>query len=110
MDKNFNDGKEDLPFYDTGDMQGSWMIQRVPQDWHLTTGDSLENKELGEIIRKCISVLPEKWAAVFTLRIVEELSSDDVCKELEITASNLWVILHRAKLRLRDCVEKNWLK
>lgn len=110
IDKNFSEGKENLPFYDSGDMQGSWIEDRTPQDWHISASDSLENEELRNIINKCISVLPAKWASVFTLRMVEELSSDEVCKELEITSSNLWVILHRSKLQLRDCVEKNWLK
>lgn len=109
IDKNSREGKEDLPFYESGDMEGFWRADRLPKDWHISASQSLENEELREIIFKCISVLPEKWASVFTLRIVEELSSEDVCKELEITSSNLWVILHRAKLHLRDCVEKNWL-
>ncbi len=110
LDQNSAEGRENLPFYDSGDMEGSWRADRTPKDWHLSSGDSLENEELREIIFKCISVLPEKWASVFSLRVVEELSTEDVCKELEITSSNLWVILHRAKLQLRDCVEKNWLK
>ncbi|MBN1598770.1 MAG: sigma-70 family RNA polymerase sigma factor [Bacteroidales bacterium] len=110
IDKNFSEEKEDLPFYSSGEFQGHWRADRVPKDWHIRADEALENEELRKIIELCISVLPEKWAAVFTLRIIEELASEDVCKELEITASNLWVILHRAKLQLRDCVEKNLLK
>ena len=56
----------------------------------------------------CMSILPEKWRAVFSLRVVDELDTETVCKELDITSSNLWVILHRAKLQLRECVERNW--
>jgi len=110
LDKNFSEGKEDLPFYSDGEMQGAWRADRTPQDWNIAADKALENDELREIIARCVQALPEKWESVFTLRVIEELASEEVCKELGITASNLWVILHRAKLQLRDCVEKNWLK
>lgn len=109
VDKNFNQDKEDLPFYTEGEMQGFWRADRYPQDWNITAEKAIENKELKAIIERCISDLPEKYAAVFTLRVIEEITSEEVCKELGITASNLWVILHRAKLQLRDCIENNWL-
>lgn len=110
LDKNFSEGGGELPFYSDGEMKGQWKADRVPQDWNISAEKALENEELGNIIKDCITALPDKWGAVFALRVVEELASEDVCKEMEITASNLWVILHRAKLQLRDCVEKNWLK
>jgi RNA polymerase sigma-70 factor (ECF subfamily) len=110
IDKNFTEDKSDLPFYSEGEMQGYWRADRVPQDWNISAEKALENEELKAIIEQCISGLPDKYAAVFTLRVIEEITSDEVCKELEITASNLWVILHRAKLQLRDCIENNWLK
>jgi RNA polymerase sigma-70 factor (TIGR02943 family) len=110
IDKNFAVDKDDLPFYSEGDMKGYWRADRVPQDWNISSEKALENEELKAIIEQCISGLSEKYAAVFTLRVIEEITSEEVCKELEITASNLWVILHRAKLQLRDCIENNWLK
>lgn len=110
IDKNFDEDREDLPFYSEGEMQGHWRADRVPQDWNISADKALENEELKTIIEQCIAVLPKKYAAVFILRIIEEITSDEVCKELDITASNLWVILHRAKLQLRDCIENNWLK
>ena len=42
------------------------------------------------------------------MKYIEGLESDDICKELNITASNYWVLIHRAKLQLRACLEKNW--
>ena len=47
----------------------------------------------------------EKW-----LKMIDEAESDEVCKELGITASNLWVMLHRARLKMRQCLESKWLK
>jgi RNA polymerase sigma-70 factor (ECF subfamily) len=109
LDKHFHDENENLPFYESGDNQGHWIEGKTPQNWHLSAIEAIENEELREIIYLCIDGLPARWASVFTLRIIEDLSSDEVCKELGITASNLWVIVHRAKLQLRECIEKNWL-
>ncbi len=61
------------------------------------------------IIEKCIELLPPNLASVFTMKMIDEAPSDDICKELDITPSNLWVILHRARLKLRNCLETNWL-
>ncbi len=110
IDKNYYEGKESLPFHAEGDMKGHWIESRAPKDWQLSPDSAIENEELKEIIERCISLLPEKWAAVFALRIIEEMETVEVCKELDISSSNLWVIMHRAKLQLRECVEKNWLK
>lgn len=110
LDKNYHEGKEELPFYADGEMAGHWKADRVPQDWQISAEKALENEELRKIIEACVGALPEKWSAVFVLRVIEEINTDEVCKELNISSSNLWVIIHRAKLQLRDCIEKNWLK
>ncbi|HMF13442.1 MAG TPA: sigma factor-like helix-turn-helix DNA-binding protein, partial [Gemmataceae bacterium] len=52
--------------------------------------------------------LPPRMAEAFTMRTIEELRGDDVCRELAISAANLWVLLHRARLRLVRCLEINW--
>jgi RNA polymerase sigma-70 factor (ECF subfamily) len=57
-----------------------------------------------------MSRLPDKWAACFSLKVIGEEITESVCKELDITPSNLWVILHRARLQLRECMEKQWFK
>ncbi|MCB2221873.1 MAG: hypothetical protein KQI35_15895 [Bacteroidetes bacterium] len=44
------------------------------------------------------------------MKHLDDVDTDEICKELDITASNYWVIIHRAKLQLRDCLEKNWIK
>ncbi len=111
VDKNFsNSENSDLPFYgDENVMQGSWKADRVPQDWKMSPDSAVENEELSEILKQCISSLPEKWESVFTLKLIDELSTDQICKEMDITSSNLWVILHRAKLQLRECVSTKWV-
>ncbi len=68
----------------------------------------LERAEFWTMLRQCLSGLPQKQADVFTLREMEGLTGEEVCKELELTSSNLWVLLHRARLRLSTCVKSNW--
>jgi RNA polymerase sigma-70 factor (ECF subfamily) len=96
------------PFLQEGPFKGSWKKDAVPRDWQADKNFDIDSKEFKEIFSKCLSQLPEKWAATFSLKVIEELSNDQVCKEIGITTSNLWVILHRARLQLRDCIETKW--
>ena len=109
LDKDFMEEEESLPFYRDGNHQGHWTDNRAPSDWRISPDSAVENEELKEVLAKCIGLLPDKWESVFALRVVEGMETEEVCKELDISASNLWVILHRAKLQLRECVEKNWI-
>jgi len=52
--------------------------------------------------------MPVRTARVFTMREVMEMSTDDICQELEIFTTNCWVMLHRARLTLRECLEMTW--
>ncbi len=56
----------------------------------------------------CLEKLPPNTARVFMMREVMELETDEICKELAITANNLWVMLYRARMALRLCLEQNW--
>lgn len=91
----------DPMFTDTG----AW--QAPPADW----GDpenALSRQEFMEVLNQCLERLPPATARVFTMREILELESDEICKELTITANNLWVILYRARMSLRQCLEQNW--
>jgi RNA polymerase sigma-70 factor (ECF subfamily) len=70
----------------------------------------MEQEELTTVLEACMEKLPKTWGMVFRLKYVEEEDSDKIRKELDLSASNYWVIVHRAKLHLRACLEKNWLK
>jgi len=60
------------------------------------------------VLEACLEKLPEKTARVFMMREWLELDTEEICKELGLTASNLWVVLYRARLRLRECLDLNW--
>lgn len=69
--------------------------------------DKITQEEATLELYNCIEKLPEKWRGVIASKYLEEKVSDEICKEMDITASNLWVIIHRAKLLLRDCLTKS---
>jgi len=84
---------------------GHW--REAPQDW----GDpdaACCQKEFFEILQMCCDHLPPVQARVFMMREWLELESGEICTQLEISAGNLWVLLHRARLRLRDCLQVRW--
>ncbi|MFH0758034.1 MAG: sigma-70 family RNA polymerase sigma factor [Bacteroidota bacterium] len=100
----------DGDFYRTQDpFRGHWLEGTGPQTHSLMPEGELEQGELMQIIQWCISNLPPKLASAFIMKMIDEATSDEVCKELEITASNLWVMLHRARLKMRKCVESKWM-
>lgn len=97
------------PFAESGMFVGHWEKERGPSAWSDDMKDVLESEDFKRIFAFCLSLLPPKLASVFSLKVVEELESDEVCKEVGITASNLWVIMHRARLQMRECMEAKWL-
>lgn len=97
-----------MNFYNDGENEGSWIEERVPQNWDNKTEKDIENQELKTQLDTCIDNLPEKYALVFRMKTIQEFETEEICKELDITASNLWVIIHRARTQLRKCMEDNW--
>ena len=97
-----------MNFYDDGDNEGNWLEERVPQSWDNASEKKIENDELRNQLEVCINKLPEKYAMVFRMKTVQEFETEEICKELDITSSNLWVIIHRARTQLRKCMEDNW--
>jgi RNA polymerase sigma-70 factor (ECF subfamily) len=97
-----------MNFYEDGENEGSWLEERVPQSWDNSVEKKLENTELKSQLEICMDRLPEKYAMVFKMKTIQEFETAEICKELDITASNLWVILHRARVQLRKCMEDNW--
>jgi len=87
---------------------GHWREEQYPRAWNMPADDVLAQQELSEALQLCQEKLPARHGAVFTMRFVDELSAEEICQELGLTPSNYWVLVHRAKLHLRKCLEKNW--
>jgi len=88
---------------------GHWMPEHGPKEFGIEDKDHLVNKEFELILQKCMQRLPALWRAVFTMKHIDEQPTDIICAEMKVTASNFWVIIHRAKLNLRACLQKNWI-
>lgn len=81
--------------------------REMPRDWG-NPDRTLEQKDFFRVLELCLEKLPAKTARVFMMREWLELDTDEICKELAITSSNAWVLLYRARLRLRECLDLNW--
>jgi RNA polymerase sigma-70 factor (ECF subfamily) len=90
------------------DEENHWIKSRVPKEWQIDYNSTLDSNEFLEILQQCMKRLSELLKMVFAMKYLDERESDEICKELKITTSNYWVILHRSKLQLRDCIEKKW--
>ncbi|MDJ0364190.1 sigma-70 family RNA polymerase sigma factor [Hymenobacter sp. H14-R3] len=87
---------------------GHWLAAQAPQAWP-PAHDALEQQELQRILAACQQRLPARQQLVFARRFVEEIPAADICQELALSAANFWVLVHRAKLSLRQCLERHWL-
>ena len=87
------------------DASGHW--ENPPADWGNPEND-LSRQQFFDIMQFCLEKLPPNTARVFMMREVMELDGDEICKELTITSTNLWVILYRARMALRQCLEQHW--
>jgi len=78
--------------------------------WEEDPEDALGQKHLQLALQQCIESLPERLSRAFVLREIEGYGGEDVCKALGVSSTNLWVILHRARVRLRDCLNSSWFE
>ena len=100
---------EDL-FRTEGQWRGHWQVDLGPTEWHTGPVAALEQREFWHTLQGCIGHLPQRIAAAFTLREMEDCASEDICRLLEISPNNLWVMLHRARMQLRRCLETHWFR
>jgi len=87
------------------DRRGHW--QESPQAWEQPEG-ALGQKQFLAALEACLRALPERTARAFMMREHLGLETAEICKELAITPTHCWVMLHRARMALRLCLEKNW--
>ncbi len=78
--------------------------------WHGDPDNLLRNKEFWGVLMACLDGLPDAHRRVFSLREIDGIKGDEICKILDITSTNLWVMLHRARGKLQNCLENNWFK
>jgi len=99
-----------MSFYEEGENKGKWIEEKAPSDWGNFGEKDIENSELKEILNRCIERLPKNQRMVFLLKTVKNYQTEEISNELQLTSSNIWVIIHRARIALRECMENNWFK
>ena len=101
-------GEEDGPDIEAlFDRAGHWTEQDRPSAW-ADPELALSQKQFWAVFDACLNHLPAATARVFMMREFLELETAEICEQLQITTSNCWVILHRARAGLRRCLENNW--
>ena len=99
--------EEDGAFGASGVGKDGWVNALAPQAWR-TPEQDLVTKEFQEVFKSCLSRLPGKVAQVFQMREIDGVPSDEICKDLGVSPNNVWVMLHRARMALRRCLEVHW--
>lgn len=102
-------GPEHTEFFTRTDgWDNHWNNDYAPTEWHATPAQLLERGDFWKVVSDCLSPLPQRTASAFTFREVDGLSSEEICEMLGVSVNNLWVMLHRARLHLRNCLQMNW--
>jgi RNA polymerase sigma-70 factor (ECF subfamily) len=101
---------DDDLFRKSGEWIDHWTQEGAPKEWKGDPSQLVEQKEFWEIFTRCLAQLPPRLAKAFTLREIDDLSSEEICEILNISPNNLWVMLHRARALLRRSLEVNWFE
>jgi RNA polymerase sigma-70 factor (ECF subfamily) len=97
------------PLFERDDeFKDHWNYHLSPRIWKSSPEDALRQDEFFVVLQNCLGKLPERVAAVFSLREMNELESGEICEILGLSANNFWVMMHRARMSLRRCIEINW--
>lgn len=92
------------------DENGSWLEDKIPRQWADDESHLLDDPDFRRVLQKCLDALPQKWNAVMKLKYLLSKSGKEICQELDITPTNFWQMMHRAKLNLRECLNSHWFQ
>ncbi len=102
-----DEAEEDVELFEYFDGRGMWEDYDQPAAWGNPT-EALQDKQFWKVFDLCLEGLPGQQARVFMMREYVGLDAHEVCTEVGITSNNLNVMLHRARMRLRKCLENRW--
>ena len=100
----------DYLFRDKGVWKGHWSAESRPIQWNGDPEKVLEHTEFRGILSHCLGELPERVANCFTLREMDGFEAAEICMILGISPNNFWIMMHRARLHLRRCIDSNWFR
>ncbi len=104
------DTKVDVDILSSFFKNGEWNSEKEPQNWQNNETNLLDDLEFIEILNYCLEHLPNKFNTVIKMKYYSDKNPKEICQELEISTTNMWQMMHRAKLKLRDCIETGWFK
>jgi RNA polymerase sigma-70 factor (ECF subfamily) len=83
---------------------------KYPSDWEANPRELSSNHEFWLVLEECMKKLPQATALAFSMREIDQMKTEEICQTLNITPTNLWVMMHRARLQMRGCLEENWFE
>lgn len=86
----------------------NWNNDKEPKSWSDDEEHLLDNADFLEVLKSCMEDLPEKWGICIKSKYILNKKGSEICQDLEIAPTNFWQLIHRAKLKLRQCIENNW--
>lgn len=89
------------------DKKGFWDVDQRPIRWE-SPQDAAQNSEFWVVFEACLDGLPESQARIFMLREFMDMDTNEICLMLNVTINNLHVVLYRARVKLRECLENRW--
>jgi RNA polymerase sigma-70 factor (TIGR02943 family) len=90
--------------------EGFWVHMTGPKEWRPAPDEVMHRDDFWQTMKDCLSKLPERVATVFMMREMDDVESKEICAILAISENNLWVMLHRARMGLRECLALNWFE
>lgn len=90
------------------DERDNWAIK--PRQWHKNPEKRIEDSQFVDTVLKCLETISPKQADAFRLREIDQVGTEEICKVLNISATNYWVLMHRARLFMRRCLETRWFR
>lgn len=97
-------------FTHAGWSRGAWRSDWGPLEWPDDVAGSLDRAAFWQTFWDCVRGVPKQVAAVFLMREMDELSGEAIARELGLNPNHVFVLLHRARMSLRRCLESNWFK
>jgi RNA polymerase sigma-70 factor (TIGR02943 family) len=87
---------------------GHWKDETAPRSWESDEGPLFDNPGFVRVFEECLASLPPEWHGCLTSKFIHNRPADEICQELGISPTNYWQIIHRAKLKMRKCIELGW--
>ncbi|MEJ2720059.1 MAG: sigma-70 family RNA polymerase sigma factor [bacterium] len=97
--------EDDREYFDN---TGHW--KRELHEWRESPENLVESQEFWKTFQACLSGLPEAHRRAFALKEIDGLDGDEICEILAVSPNNFWVMLHRARAKLRKCLDANWFR